>query len=116
MKMDNNQQDKGRIKRQMCGCSFLDLVIFELTAAIFTQNENFLKSRYSYHQFTQPCKFLFESINISIKYKFFNLPLIITDHHNNNNRPFCERNNPFDILFTPYYNCLSLIMQSIKLQ
>ena len=38
MEMDNNQQDKERINGQTCGCSFLDLVIFELTAAIFSQN------------------------------------------------------------------------------
>ena len=68
MKMDNNQQDKGRIKRQMCGCSFLDLVIFELTAAIFTQNQKFLKSRSLYYQFTQSHKFLLGNINFLKSY------------------------------------------------
>ena len=63
MEMDNNQQDKERIDGQTCGCSFLDLVIFELTATIFTQNQKFLKSRSLYYQFTQSCKFLLESIN-----------------------------------------------------
>ena len=65
MKIDDNQQDKWRIKRQMCGCSFLDLVIFELTVAIFTQNQ---KSRSLYYQFTQSHKFLLGNINLLKSY------------------------------------------------
>ena len=63
MEMNNNQQNKKRINRQTCGFSFLDLVIFELRAAIFTQSQNFFKSWFLYYQFTQSCKFLLESIN-----------------------------------------------------
>ena len=118
MEINNNQQDKIRINRQICSCSFLDLVIFKLRAAIFTQNQIILKSWSLYYQFTQSYKFLLDSNKNSLKsysdkcvfHDFENLTQLMTSISSQQWRKNLEfisvhsyQSNPYAFLWVTWY-------------